>query len=121
MSERIASFLGDQYERPWGYADADQANADAQQYYVSVIVDLVRGYTRGRGFDENDSPLPDVAAVITTASARLASNPSQARSESWAPPDSPSSPTLTGVQHTPFLGFTLAEQAVLNRYRRRAA
>ncbi len=57
---------------------------------------------------------PDLAAVALTATLRLAPNPAQRTSEST---------TREGVDtrrvEGSFAGFTLAEQVVLNRYRRR--
>ncbi len=41
-----------------------------------VITAMVASYTRGRGFDD-DEPNDELAAVITTASARLVANPEQ--------------------------------------------
>jgi hypothetical protein len=37
---------------------------------VPLITTMARAYTRGRGFDEDDEPNAEIAAVITTASAR---------------------------------------------------
>ncbi len=76
---------------------------------VAQITVMVRAYTRGRGFDE-DEPNDELAAVITTAAARLAVNGSGVGfrtkvndvEEEW---------------RTGFTGWTLAELAVLNRYR----
>ncbi len=41
-----------------------------------VITAMVASYTRGRGFDD-DEPNDELAAVITTASARLVANPNR--------------------------------------------
>lgn len=69
---------------------------------------MVRAYTRGGGFTPD--PNPELEAVIVTATARLLANPEQ---------------IATGVGsvqiHGGFKGFNLAELAVLNRYRKRAA
>ena len=73
---------------------------------VTIITALARSYTRGGGFTAN-SPHEDVAAVITTATARLVANPEQLRV------------TVGGVQTDGFQGWTLPELFVLNRYRRR--
>ena len=40
---------------------------------VPIITTMAKAYTRGRGFDGAE-PNEDIAAVITTASARLAAN-----------------------------------------------
>jgi len=73
---------------------------------VTIITALARSYTRGGGFS-NGNPADDLAAVITTATARLVANPEQLRV------------TVGGVQTDGFQGWTLAELFVLNRYRRR--
>ena len=75
---------------------------------VPVITAMVRAYTRGRGFD-GAIPNDDLAAVITTASARMVANPEQL-------------PTRVGSVEirAGFQGFSLAETFVLNRYRKRA-
>ena len=73
---------------------------------------MAKAYTRGRGFD-GDEPNDEIAAVITTASARLASNAAQLPIDTTAGPFSQS---IRGA----FQGWTLVEQIVLNRYRVRA-
>jgi hypothetical protein len=73
---------------------------------------MARAYTRGRGFDD-DGPNEEVAAVITTASARFVGNPKQV---SIALTTGPFSMDVRSF----FNGWTLAELFVLNRYRRRA-
>lgn len=77
---------------------------------VAQITVMVRAYTRGRGFDDEGDPNDELAAVITTAAARLAVNGSGIGfrkkvaevEEEW---------------RTGFTGWTLAELTVLNRYR----
>jgi hypothetical protein len=75
---------------------------------VAVITAMVQSYTRGRGFDAGD-PNDELAAVITTASARMVANPEQI-------PTTVGSVDIRGG----FNGFSLAETFVLNRYRKRA-
>lgn len=75
---------------------------------VPVITAMVRAYTRNRGFDGTE-PNAELAAVITTASARMVANPEQI-------PSKVGSVEIRGG----FQGFTLAETFVLNRYRVRA-
>lgn len=75
---------------------------------VSLVTTLARAYTRGQGFIDGE-PNTDIAAVITTASARLSANPEQI-------PTDVGSVSIRGG----FQGWTLAETFVLNRYRRRA-
>ena len=80
--------------------------------HVLIVQALAQAYTRGRGFDagvgENE-PNDELAAVITTATARLVASPEQ------IPYDSGSVSMRGG-----FTGWTLAETFVLNRYRKRA-
>lgn len=78
---------------------------------VSGAWSMVWGYTRGRGFTEDGSVVEDLAAVIVAAACRVAANPQQV--ERYQVADYAETPAR-------FLGFDLAEQAVLNRYRKRA-
>lgn len=73
----------------------------------AIIKALAKSYTRGGGFVAGE-PLEDVAAVIVTASARLAANPEQIAYQVGAV-------AFRGG----FEGWSLAELAVLNRYRKR--
>ncbi|MDO0973783.1 hypothetical protein [Mycolicibacterium frederiksbergense] len=75
---------------------------------VPVITAMVRAYTRTRGFTAAE-PNDELAAVITTASARMAANPEQIQSKVG-------SVEIRGG----FQGFSLAETFVLNRYRKTA-
>jgi hypothetical protein len=75
---------------------------------VPVITAMVRAYTRTRGFTAAE-PNDELAAVITTASARMTANPEQIQSKVG-------SVEIRGG----FQGFTLAETFVLNRYRKTA-
>jgi hypothetical protein len=45
---------------------------------VPLVTTLARAYTRGQGFTGNE-PNEEIAAVITTAAARLAANGAQLR------------------------------------------
>ncbi len=74
---------------------------------------MVRAYTRGNGFDVYGEPDYDLEAVIVTATARLVTNPGQIAQDQTAGPYTQS---LRGG----FTGWTLAELAILNRYRRTA-
>ncbi|CCK58949.1 hypothetical protein [Mycobacterium canetti] len=80
---------------------------------IPIITAMAKAYTRGRGFDSNGDPNDEIAAVITTAAARLAGNPRQS-SLNQVMAD------FTSDQRSFFNGWTLAEQFVLNRYRVRA-
>lgn len=75
---------------------------------VPVIAAMVRAYTRTRGFTDTD-PNDELAAVITTASARMVANPEQIQTKVG-------SVEIRGG----FQGWTLAETFVLNRYRKTA-
>ncbi len=93
-----------------GGDDTQQAIADIA---VPVLTTLARSYTRGRGF-VGLVPNEEIAAVITTASARFLGNPKQA-SESRTV-----GPFILDRRSRGFEGWTLAELFVLNRYRVRA-
>jgi hypothetical protein len=73
---------------------------------------MARAYTRGHGFDDGE-PNEELAAVITTATARFIGNPTQlSRADTIGP--------FTTDIRGGFTGWTLAELFVLNRYRKRA-
>lgn len=96
----VADFLG-QGDDPSAVALAGEA--------LPVITAMARAYTRGRGFT-NGEPTEDLGAVLISATARLMANPEQTRQ------------TAGPFQvDAGFTGWTLPEQFVLNRYRRRAA
>lgn len=80
--------------------------------HVALVTAMARAYTRGGGFLPDGSPNDEIGAVITTASARLVTNPEQVRREQIHD---------YNVSPTPFVGWSLVETFVLNRYRRRAA
>lgn len=78
---------------------------------LPIIRAMAYAYTRGRGFLDGASVLPndDVAAVIITATARLMANPDQLKYR------------VGDVSYqSAFEGWTLAETFVLNRYRKKA-
>lgn len=80
--------------------------------HLPIVTTFVKSYTRGQGFDQFGNPNKDMESVIITAGARLVVNPEQAIRVQ-----------IGDYSETPavFNGFTLAELAVLNRYRRRSA
>ncbi len=94
----VAAFLG-QGDNPELVALAEQ--------HVTIVTAMARAYTRDNGFTPD--PADDIAAVITTATARLLANPEQLATDIG-------SVSLRGG----FTGWTLAELFVLNRYRKRA-
>ena len=80
--------------------------------HLRAVTAMVKAYTRGRGFTESGEPADDLALVIITSVARLATNPDltvTSQIDDFA------------VRHTVFDGWTLPELAVLHRYRRRTA
>jgi hypothetical protein len=79
---------------------------------LELVTAFARAYTRGRGFDDEGRPEPDIAAAIVTAAARLTSNPTGVITETMGD---------YSVRYGAFQGFNLVELAVLNAYRRRAA
>ncbi|WP_454175250.1 hypothetical protein [Gordonia sputi] len=95
----VAAFLGQ--------GDDDTLVALAGQH-VTIITAMARAYTRGNGFTDAE-PNDEIAAVITTATARLVANPEQIA-------------TTTGsvAVNGGFTGWTLGERFALDRYRRKA-
>lgn len=77
---------------------------------VTMASAMCDAYCRGAHLKADGSTRPGVDAVVLMASARMLANPEGLR-------------YATGVVtfNDAFNGFTLAEQMVLNRYRRRAA
>lgn len=98
-AQSVAAFL-DQGDDPQTVALAGEA--------LPIVTAIVRSYVRGNGFDNGEYG-DDIAAVITTATARVISNPSQLSN----------SVGTVSVQGG-FTGFTFAEMYVLNGYRTRA-
>jgi hypothetical protein len=95
----LAAVVGNRYPR----ASLDEA--------ASVVSGLIEGWTRGRSVNPGDVPR-DLVAVATAAALRLAPNLPQIASVSVE------GQSFSGGA---FRGFTLHEQLILNRYRRRSA
>lgn len=76
---------------------------------IAQVTVMARAYTRGRGFEDGD-PNDEISAVITTASARLAANGRQTVGRDKVG-------DVERESGSSFTGWTLAELAVLNRYR----
>ena len=77
--------------------------------HLETVTQMVKAYTRGQGF-VGDTPAADLAAVIVTVTARLLTNPEQLGY------------VVGGVGYrSGFVGWSLAELAVLNAHRRRTA
>lgn len=98
-AQRVADFLG---------AGDDPTLVALAGESVAVITAMARAYTRGNGFSGTE-PNDEIAAVITAASARLVANPEQLEQD-----------VGTVWTRSSFVGWSLAEQFVLNRYRVRA-
>lgn len=90
---------------------SNDARAAVAVHYHMVRL-FVMEYTRSRGFNDEGKPAPALLAVIVAGAIRLSVNPEQSVMYS-----------LDGVTIRPaiFQGYTLAEQGVLHRYRRRSA
>lgn len=99
--------LGDQVAKLLG-ADHDPRFLARAHQAAQLVTALARDYTRGRGF--SPTPSEGIEAVIITAAMRLLANPEQTDHG-------------LGGQWTRggFNGWTLAEQYVLNGYRKRAS
>lgn len=97
--QHVANFLGQG-------SDTDLVALSEQA--ANVITAMARAYTRDRGF-AGIEPNSQIAAVITTASARLVANPEQIANDIGEL-------SMRGG----FSGWTLAELFVLNRFRVRA-
>lgn len=99
-AQQVADFLG---------RGDDTTVVAAAGEALPIITAMARSYTRDGGFDVGGTPSDDVAAVLVTATARLMTNPEQIRMQ------------VAGVQYNDrFVGWSLAETWVLNRYRKRA-
>ncbi|TFD56390.1 hypothetical protein [Cryobacterium sp. Hh38] len=80
--------------------------------HVIVVTEMVKAYTRGKGWDAQfNEPNTALAAVIVSATARLSNNP-----------DGTITISVDDYQtrKTVFEGFSLAEHVILNAYRRKA-
>jgi hypothetical protein len=102
----VVNFIG------WPASTPEESKASVEEA-VTVAAMAAQAYTRGKGFDQY-APFcaPDIAAVITSTAARLASNPTNAKRIEVG-----SFNTLPGT----FDGWTLAELAILHNYRRRTS
>lgn len=93
-----------------GQGDDTQLVALAGEH-VALVTAMARAYTRGGGF-LGGVPNDEIAAVITTATARLVNNAEQNKREQLHDYQ---------VTPTPFVGWSLVETMVLNRHRKRSA
>lgn len=90
----------------------DESYQPQAEAHVRVVATFVHGYVRGRGFNSEGLPTQDLAVVIASAACRYLTNPTQAQREQVG---------SQSITHASLEGFTLAEQSVLHRYRRRTA
>ncbi|KRE38219.1 hypothetical protein ASG73_04450 [Janibacter sp. Soil728] len=98
--QTVADFLG---------AGDDVELVALASQHVLIVTAMARTYVRGNGFTEGDVS-EDIAAVITTATARMVANPEQINTQIG------STAVWGGFQ-----GWSLAELFVLNSWRGRAA
>ena len=96
--EDIAALLG---------VSADTAFRALAAGALQAVTAMARSYTRGRGFG-GSLVAEDIAAVITTAALRFTASPEQVKREEF---------DGYSIAPTPFVGWSLVELAVLNRYR----
>ena len=101
LAPKVAAYVG---ARGDGQVEA---TAEGQ---LPVIIEFVRGYTRGQGFNSRGRPNAALRACIVSACARLVMNPEQVRQYSAG--NYSESPAI-------LQGFSLIEQQTLNNYRRR--
>lgn len=96
------------------FSPDDAHDEDTALLAIEAATALVEGYTRGAHVTRNGEARPGVEAVILTVSARIAANPGQVVRRD-------SAGSFSTHRGQGFNGFTLAELAILNRYRKRAA
>ena len=101
--------------------DPDRPDAARIAEAEATVTEFAKAYTRGVGFDlVTGEPNAQIAAVIEVAGRRYAANPEQTRRvQGTALGEQYVGPATT--EPARFDGWTLGEQAVLNRYRRRMA
>lgn len=80
---------------------------------VEAATALIGSYCRGNHVDKAGNPRAGIETVVLTVAARIAANPGQVSYRDAAG-------AFSRQRGAGFSGFTLAEQAVLNRYRKRA-
>lgn len=91
----------------------DIATEELAESHSLIVLEYVRGYTRGRGFtvgELGEEVAPGIRAVIISSTARLTSNPEQV--SYFQTGDYSERPAILA-------GWTLPELAILNNFRRR--
>ena len=97
----VVAFLG---------RSGDATASALAQTHLPMVTEMVRAYTRDRGFVDG-VPGDDIAAVIVSATARSVANPEHTISQETGP---------FSIRQGIFQGWTLPELAILHRYRKRA-
>ncbi|WP_409485139.1 hypothetical protein [Arsenicicoccus dermatophilus] len=100
--EAVARFLG---------KGDDPAVLALAGEHLPIVTAFVQAYVRDQGFDDAGHPAPPLAAVITSATARLVANPEHVAA--YTAGDYSERPAVLD-------GWVLPELAVLHRYRKRA-
>lgn len=96
------------------FSPEDVTDDEQAQIMLESALALVASYTRDRHAYRDGKLRPGVRAVILSAAARMIANPSGISRSDQAG-------SFSTRRGPGFSGFTLAERAVLNRYRKRAA
>lgn len=98
-----------------GFMPDEALTVDQATVALESAAALIEGYTRGNHVHPlTGDHRPGVNTVILTVAARIAANPGQIVARDQAG-------SFSRHRGQGFSGFTLAELAVLNRYRKRAA
>lgn len=100
--EELVNFMG-----------ATPVSADIAATSVATAEALIGGYCRGCHVDRDGEYRDGIRAVVMTVAARIAANPGQVSIRD-------SAGEFSRSRGAGFNGFTLAELAVMNRYRRKA-
>lgn len=95
------------------FAPDDYAGEDEAQLHIDTAIALIEGYTRGNHANATGELRNGISSVILTVAARLQANPGQITRRDQAG-------SFSTHRGPGFNGFTLAELAILNRYRKRA-
>ena len=111
LADTLAPYVASHAGRVDENEHRNKAIAQAKAH-IPTVATYVYGYTRGRGWNEDGSPVGPLCAVIVSASARLVTNPEQLFH--YALGDYTERPAV-------LTGWTLTELAVLRRYRKIAA
>lgn len=99
--------------RLMGFNPDDVTDETTAEIAIESATALIESYCRGNHVDKAGNPRAGIETVVLTVAARLAANPGQVSKRD-------SAGQFTRQRGAGFNGFTLAEQAVLNRYRKRA-